>query len=541
MRKWTWERVCGLACGLACGFGGLAGPVAAAEPAPAAAAVPLLPEAEMFKAAPAVWRDYLLAAVRAERIEDPGQRCLAYPDLPGNQWPAGHVRAHCLDHVVRATDIADFRPQLAAGRVEALEAYLRKVLALHANKQDASEELHYFFNQFAVEGADAFTADWLRLQPESPYALTARAEYLSGAARRARGGRFVAETPPQDLRRMTTLYDQALPLYRKAVALAPGFIVPWIGMLGMAYRDSRPALEQEAFVAARAIDPGCMELADTRMTSLQPRWGGSYDAMLSYAASLQGQLAAHPNLAQMLAAPYADRGDRLIADDVLTAETADVLDLAVHMSSAEEPLIDAANVAANAKDGSGDGWKSLAYTLQAVRFGNRTEWAHRWVAWRLLHDAPDVSVRHVGIALQQDPDSALLHYIAGAAFHNTRQPGQAEAHYLKAIEDPEQRHASLRELVSMWMFNAGLSPKDGSTKAAPYLQRLLREYPQDGRAWLYRIQAEGAMKGVVPDQFIKDFEQHADRADPMQAHFLERLDDARQHRVIMPAPPVARP
>ena len=37
------------------------------------------------------WRAYLVKAREAERIEDPLQRCLAFPDLPDNSWPAGHA------------------------------------------------------------------------------------------------------------------------------------------------------------------------------------------------------------------------------------------------------------------------------------------------------------------------------------------------------------------------------------------------------------------------------------------------------------------
>lgn len=127
--------------------------VAAAGPA-----APDRPEAELFKNVPAPWRDYLLQARQAERIQDPLQRCLAYPDLPDNRRPAGHGRAHCLDHAVRAMPMADAQKLLDTGRLDELDAYLRHLEEEHARKVDSSEEIHYFFRQFASEDADAFTA-----------------------------------------------------------------------------------------------------------------------------------------------------------------------------------------------------------------------------------------------------------------------------------------------------------------------------------------------------------------------------------------------
>ncbi|MFT4178523.1 MAG: hypothetical protein QM612_03545 [Thermomonas sp.] len=501
------------------------------------------PEAELFKDAPAPWRDYLIKAVAAERIADPLQRCLAYPDLPGNQWPAGHVRAHCMDHSVRAMPMADAAKLLEAGKADELEAYVRRIDGVHARHEDVGEEIHYFFRQFRSEDADAITTAWLQAKPDSPYALTARGNYHSGKAGRARGGKWASETPRENLREMTAQYELALPLYRKAVAIDPRFIEAWNSMLVLAYRDSRAELEQEAFKAANAIDPGCQDLVDTRMTSLQPRWGGSYEAMLAYAESLRPLLPARPILARQMAAPYGDRGNRLYAEDEFTIEAVEILDIAARIGSNEDYLEDAAKVARIAdKDAKGvhDPWKGLAYAMQAARFGEREEWTHRIISWAMVREAPDIAVRNVEIALRKDPDSTWLHYLAGGAYYNSKRPEQAEPHYLKAVEDSEQRQASLRELVTMWMYDAGLTPKEGSIKAKPYLDRLIREYPDDGRARMYRVQSEGAINGVIPEQLIVDFEKRADPKDPPQAWFLQRLAEWRKNPVMRSAPAKAK-
>ena len=88
----------------------------------------------------------------------------------------------------------------------------------------------------------------------------------------------------------------------------------------------------------------------------------------------------------------------------------------------------------------------------------------------------------------------------------------------------------------MWMFDAGLEPKAGAKKAKPYLDRLVREYPEDGRARLHRIQYEGIVNGRVEDDLVKAFESRADKDDPMQAHFLNMLAESRKNPIMRSAP-----
>ncbi len=504
------------------------------------AAAPATAETGLFKDVPAPWREYLLQARRAEGIEDPLQRCLAYPDLPGNRWPAGHARAHCLDHAVRAMSMDDAKALLDAGRAGELEAYLRRLEAEHVRPVDPSEELHYFYQQFGNENADAFTAAWLAAQPDSPYALTARAHFHSGRARRARGGKWASETAPEDLRRMTAEYDLALPLYRKAVRLAPRFIVAWNGMLSLAYRDSRGALEQEAFTAANAIEPGCQDLVDIRMTALQPRWGGSYEAMLAYAEQLKPLLATRPILAREVAAPFGDRGDRLVASEELGREALEILEVAVLTGSNEDYLDDAANVAFNAKDGAEDAWKALGYLLQLARFKDGGWWANVNIARMLVRREPFMARRYAALAVAAKPENAASHYYLAASSYNTKRFEEADKHYRLAMQDASYLQSSLDELVRMWMFDAGLSPKAGSLRARPYIDRLVREFPDDGRGRIYRIQSAWAIDGTVPDQLVVDFEQRVDPQDPPQARFLGWVREFLKARPPRPATPPAR-
>ena len=45
------------------------------------------------KQPPAEYAAYVAAVRKADAITDPLQRCLAYPDLPGNTWMPGAAKA----------------------------------------------------------------------------------------------------------------------------------------------------------------------------------------------------------------------------------------------------------------------------------------------------------------------------------------------------------------------------------------------------------------------------------------------------------------
>jgi hypothetical protein len=493
--------------------------------------IPDKPEAEQFKDVPAPWRDYLVKARAAERVADPLQRCLAYPDIPGNEWPQGHAAAHCRDHAIRVMALDEIAAYVDDGDFAGLDRRLDAYLQRHFSDTGFGEDIHYVFDEFIRADADAdrISAQWLALQPDGAYANLARASFYQGAAATARGGGYAAQTPRDNLRRMTGFVDKAIPLFERAAELAPRLMPAYTGMLDVGTMDSRPELEQRAIMLASKQDPACLYMAKERMRALEPRWGGSYEEMLSLAAELSTHVAKRPQLAVYLGAPYGDRGRTMIADDQRDEETAAILDVAVRMSSNESYLEDAANVAFNAKDQAKDQWKALAYLLQETRFRKAGVWTYRNIADMLVRLEPEWSLRNAFIAEQLAPDESFLQYLIAAGYYNAHRYGEAEKRYLAALEDPQQRQASLRELVTMWMFDAGLERKAGALKARPYLDRLLAEYPDDGRAWMYRTASDATLNGTVSNDVVQSFLRNADRNDPRQAGLVQRIEEGMKH------------
>jgi tetratricopeptide (TPR) repeat protein len=500
-----------------------------------AADLPAIPEkagAETFKQAPAPWRDHLLQVRAAERIADPLQRCLAFPDLPGNQWPAGHAAAHCRHHhAIKRPTLAEIGGRVERGELAQLEAMMDASLQRHFSESDFGEDIHDTF-EYLLRSSDAetdqVTAAWLHKAPDSAYANLARAAFYHGSAWKARGGKYVAQTADENLRRMSGFVDQAIPYYEKAIALNPRLIPAYTALVNLGMLDSRRTLRDKAMDMAAKLDPACIELARDRMRVLEPRWGGSYEQMLAHANHLSTYLERRPQLAIHVGAPYADRGDRLIAEDQYTRQTAEILEIAIKAGSDEDALRDAADVAMNLKDGDPDRWKGLAYLLQEERFRETNAWGKRAIAWELVQPEPEWSLRYSQRAVELDADKGFGHYLLAAGYYNAKQYEKADRHYRIALEDETQRRASLRELSTMWLFDSGLEGKAAADKARPFIDRFNKEYPDDGAGWIMQLNLHIATQDPIDDQLLQTILKTADRKNPWQASAVKKIEEMRR-------------
>lgn len=259
------------------------------------------------------------------------------------------------------------------------------------------------------------------------------------------------------------------------------------------------------------------------MNALEPRWGGSYEQMLGYASELKQYLPRRPQLAIHVEKPFADRGDRLIADDRYTNETIDVLEAAVAIGSDEDALYDAADAAINSTEAKPDPLKGAAYLLQESRFREVNAWADRNIARALVQMEPEWSLRYSLRAISLDPDNAWAHGLAGAGYSNIRSFPEAEQQYLISMEDPGQRHGSLQEVAQMWFFGDRLD-RGRMAKAKPYIDQLLREYPEDGRGWILDLQRRMVTGEPFGVDTIKATLKKIDRSDDWQEERAEWLE-----------------
>jgi len=490
-----------------------------------------------FRQVPEPWRAYFLQAHEAERQEDRLQRCLAYPDLPGNKWPDGHAEAHCRYHAAGRIEVEEVDGYLQRGEVAALQRRLDGLLAKHFSNDDFGEDIDAALETFYAAGADAdrVSERWLALAPGSAYAHLARANHLRGRAGAARGGAWAQKTPKENFRRMEELLAQAVPLYRAAIRLEPRLMPAYAGMLNSAMLGSMPDVEREALEGARAHDPACVEVARRRMNALEPRWGGSYEEMLSFGAELSRHVARRPQLAIHVSAPYTDRADRLVGEDAFTREAMALLDIATRIGSSEGALRQAGNVALNLppQEGGIDRWKGVAMLLQEQRFNAINAWAHRQIAWQVVWLDPEWARRHLEQVPEAGDEGGSDRLLRGMVLARTGQFDDAERQLLAVAEDDAHRRQSLGELAMMWLYNQGLPADQAATRAKPYIDRLLQAFPADGAAWLLRVDQQ-TQAGAVELATIREFMRHADRDDSWQAARRAELESLLEKQGVPP-------
>lgn len=494
-------------------------------------ALPAIPDKDAdagFEGVPAPWRDYLLQAREAERLDGWLERCLAYPDLPDTAWPAGHAAAHCHVHAARPLGLDEVEARLERGDAAGLEAQLDQLLARHFTDAVDNEDIHVVVAGFRDAGpeADRVSARWLSLAPRSAWAHLARGNHFRAAAWKARGSRWARETPDASMRRMRVFAGQAVPMFREALRIDPALMPAYEGLLNMGMLDSDDAGIREAMAGAERHDPACLDIATLRMQSLEPRWGGSYEEMLSYGYALSRHLARRPALAIHIAAPYTDLANLLRNEPARAEERGEVLRIAVRTGSSEDALRGAAQRELDRAASGVVAWKAIALLLQEHRFNTLSGGAYQTIARALLPYEPEWSLRYARAALAAAPDDATVHLLLGSGYRAVGLAGDAERHLQVAARDPAHRRYALGELALLFLYGPGLVPTaERAREAAPHIDRLLEAYPQDGLGWLLRLDQQ-LVSGQFDPEVVRTFLRHADRQHPWQAQravLVERM------------------
>lgn len=252
---------------------------------------------------PAQLQTFFKAARQAETIVDPLSRCLAYPDPPASHWSPDAVRAYCHYQMQKVLGIDDVRGLIQSGRAHELDRKLAQALLAQQTQADARGLLDRIyiadFDDGSLESREMVDA-WLRQSPDSPFALAASGLINAGMAYKARGGQWAKDTPQENFQAMARLDSQAVADLRRARSLEPHLppiyasLVSTAGSLG-----SDPNFVGQARLAL-AQAPNDYWVNRTIVTSLQPKWRGSLQAMQQFAQSAQARAPANPLLKLLL-------------------------------------------------------------------------------------------------------------------------------------------------------------------------------------------------------------------------------------------------
>lgn len=460
-------------------------------------------DAGMFKQAPAPWREYLLKAHAAEAIADPLQRCLSFPDLPGVHWPKGAAESLCrLNFPQQVLTPAQIGEMVDNGRLAQLEQALDADLEHHFGDEH-SEAIHrdLAFELDAGGKNQAIVEKWLKAAPNSAYANAAYGRLLFNQARNVRGAKLAKDTPEKDLKRMSALMNQAVPYLGKAIQAKPKLMPAYLDLMQIGNYLGEDSFGEDMFKQAQGIDPTCFWLVKLRLMALEPRWGGSHAAMQAYQRSLQPYLRQRPVLSAFLSsADYdalnwnADQRDSENWKDGYMSD--DTLRKLVSMAAAG-PNIDVleqvANVAVNTHAHGRDAgyYQGFAYLWQESRFVDPLAvWASVEMGNLLQTEDPELALKYAQRALESEPENAWAYRVAGLADKSMKRLEDADKYFNLALQyetDPAQKEKTLQYAATMWLYKAGLADATRADRSRPYVDELLREFPNDGANWIMRM------------------------------------------------------
>jgi tetratricopeptide (TPR) repeat protein len=457
---------------------------------------------------------YFAQVRQAEQITDPEKRCLAYPDLPGNQWPAGAAEWRCLTVRPPVLALAEIEAKLATPDGAAwLEQRLEATLEANYNDPREHDRLFHVFNLFdSSERAGNIATQWLRQMPESPFALTAMGKHRAAQGWASRGDQYVSKTSAAQLKRMSQLFAGAAPLLADAMEREPR-LTPACVALAEIGRQSSDALQQQALAQCLRADPASYYVVWEWMTAAMPKWGGSLQAMNKVGAYVVQHGPENPTLYSLLAEPTGYEASQM--DTYAEAEEGLV---AASRAGPGARMIKEAGRAYWAKD---DTWMALVYLSQALRFWPGMQEV-RALRGRLLHGVGDYAwaLEDLLPSAAEDPEDLEVQYATGDALLSLNRIEESRPYLLRAQKLPTHESAALER----YCFTYAYKYESVSTKQArDCTAALVKRYPSRGLYWMWRYQALSAARDERWVEAAGQFLLHADSDNPWQQSLKKDL------------------
>lgn len=434
------------------------------------------------EAPPQAYVDHVAALRKADAIRDPLQRCLAYPDLPGNTWAPGAAKARCVMFLTAPVFTLDsFEKALSQpGGATSVDAVFRSLLDAHYSVPAQREQIFTGLGIFGDDDhdkAERLGRAWLAASPDSPFARTALGHALAARGWAARGTKYIRETSAENVQQMEKYFLGAAELYAAALEANPKLLPACVGLMAIG-RQSSDRAQAVGTKLCMDADPASYYFVNEMMNAAEPRWGGSAEQMRQVAAYAQARVEENPVLAVFAFHHAFYEIDR--------AEDGDAQALAVlEPAAALVPNAAYLRSVGGAYMQKDDLWKALVYLSQALRFSPGYAQESRWRAYALfVLGEPQWARADAERAVELAPDSGHAHRMLADILRDTVGPEAARPHYARAMLEPELRENAFIASCAMWV--------DAKRKeAAACVDDLLKAYPDNGEAWRLHLRTIG--------------------------------------------------
>lgn len=129
---------------------------------------------------------------------------------------------------------------------------------------------------------ESFFREWQRIYPESYAARVALGNYYLAMAGAWRGGNYINETHPFRIEKMDSYLNEAVSEYKKSLPLTEKPIISYYKLIVVSrYRGDLESRDHWLDEALKR-DTYCVSPRSAYMRTLEPKWGGSYEAMRAF-------------------------------------------------------------------------------------------------------------------------------------------------------------------------------------------------------------------------------------------------------------------
>ena len=452
---------------------------------------------------------FLLAARKAEAIQDPLQRCLSYPDPPHSHWSPAAVEAYCRYHLQTIITFNEAQTLIQNGQAADLDRRLAQDLQSQLTKTESRGllDLTYFvdFDNGSFDVRSTLDA-WKRASPSSAFAYAASGWAYVAMAAKARGVAFIRDTPQENIDAMNRLLSQADSDLQRAIALNSKVTPAYVAMLTAGSLSLGDAYIRNVAKRGLAASPDDYAIYGLLSHAAEPKWGGSLQAMKQVAGAAQLHAKDNPLLTLLLSAEPAVEYD--VCNCELSAQWA-AYPVVFDNVSSTALLLNAGSAAGHA----GHADLAAIYFSEALRFVPKNSMAHirRSYALTSLGEAP-WALEEANQQISESPQSAWGYSMRGYAYKWTGDYTHAAPDLEKAAALDPTNTFPLRQLGDIYTHTHDWD------KAWDVANRSIQAHPQDAYGWILRasIQKDQPRAGLrdTIDHFLAQFGNDPNEAVP---------------------------
>ncbi|WP_217343251.1 tetratricopeptide repeat protein [Rhodanobacter sp. C01] len=446
---------------------------------------------------------FLAAAKQAEKIKDPLQRCLAYPDPPGSHWSHAAANAYCQYRMQHLMPFAELRSLIQNGQAAEVDRRFAQMLDAQSTQLNARGLLDRTF-ELDFDGSFDIrpTLDaWKRDSPKSAFAYAASGYAYREMAAQARGGAYMADTPASNVESMDRLLQQADTDLRHAIELNPRITPAYVAMIDAGTMSLGDAYADEASRRGLAADPANFGIYDSLLWRALPRWGGSLEAMTQLASNAQAHAKENPILTLLSTKEPAEEIN-LDDCDCHTAAQLAMYTVVFDQVSTAQLLLSAGHAA----ESSHHPELAVVYFSEALRFDPdlADERLHRIYELNNF-DESQWAVDEASSMMQAAPQDEAPVKLRGYSYEALGDYKHAGQDFEKALSLNPDDESVLMELGSMYAHWSHEWDKAWDTD-----NRIIKAYPNESYGWYLRGEIQKNQPRAGLQETIDYFAAHFD-------------------------------